>query len=58
MGLNENVPRVIHLKFYFNNASMIFVPIMYLLGTVLGFYFLKMLTNDLFMLSEIVFYIG
>ena len=58
MGLNENVPHVIHLKFYFNNASMIFVPIMYLLGTVLGFYFLKMLTNDLFMLSEIVFYIG
>ena len=37
---------------------MIFAPIMYLLGTVLGFYFLKMLTNDLFMLSEIVFYIG
>ena len=58
MGLNENVPYVIHLKFYFNNASMIFVPIMYLLGTVLGFYFLKVLTNDLFMLSEIVFYIG
>ena len=57
MGLNENVPHVIHLKFYFNNASMIFAPIMYLLGTVLGFYFLKMLTNDLFMLSEIVFYI-
>ena len=34
---------------------MIFVPVKYLLGSALGFYFLRILTNDLFMLSEIVF---